>query len=317
MNVTSDNATSAGRDQESFSTALIKNLIVVLLGISINSINASLIYTFCKNQIFYMNPRYILFIHMVINDMIQVTLSVSLFVISYTIYTINVSLCCTLILLTLFTTENTPLNLACMVVECYIAICIPLRYMQICTVRRTLVLIGLIWATTMASSFPDLLVTLNTQPVDFFHSQVLCIEERVFPDPIVTQKRDVIYSVLLVVVWITIFYAYFRILFTAKAASGDAKKARSTVILHGFQLLLCMTTYVAPQLMDKLRKMLPISLSNFLFIFYIITQVIPRSISPFIYGIRDSTFRTSLKKYLFSQSKVRTTCTKHKGCRNR
>lgn len=51
MNVTSDNATSAGRDQESFSTALIKNLIVMLLGISINSINASLIYTFCKNQV--------------------------------------------------------------------------------------------------------------------------------------------------------------------------------------------------------------------------------------------------------------------------
>lgn len=51
MNVTSDNATSAGRGQESFSTALIKNLIVLLLGISINTINASLIYTFCKNQV--------------------------------------------------------------------------------------------------------------------------------------------------------------------------------------------------------------------------------------------------------------------------
>lgn len=264
-----------------------------------------------------MNPRYILFIHLVINDMIQVTLSVSLFVISYTIYTINVSLCCALVLLALFTTGNTPLNLACMVVECYIAICIPLRHMQICTVRRTLMLIGLIWATTMASSFPDLLVTLNTQPVDFFHSQVLCIEEIVFSDPILTQKRDVIYSVLLVVVWITIFYAYFRILFTAKAASGDTKKARSTVILHGIQLLLCMTTYVAPQLMDKLRQVLPISRSHFLFIFYIMTQVIPRSISPFIYGIRDSTFRGCLKKYLFSQSKVRTTCTQHKGYRNR
>lgn len=249
--------------------------------------------------------------------MIQVSLAVSLLVITYTIYTINVSLCCALVLLALFTTENTPLNLACMVVECYIAICLPLRHMKICTVRRTLVLIGLIWATTMASSFPDLFITLNTQSPDFFQSQVLCIKDLVFPDPIVTLKRDVIYSALLVVVWITIFYAYFRILFTAKAASRDAKKARSTVTLHGVQLLLCMTTYVAPQLVDKLRQVLPISHSNFLFIFYIMTQVIPRSISPFIYGIRDTTFKAYLKKYLWSQSKVTTPCSKQRGNRNR
>ncbi|KAG7494689.1 hypothetical protein JOB18_035888 [Solea senegalensis] len=83
-----------------------------------------------------MNPHYILFIHLVVNDMTQVMLTIILFIISYTIYKLHVSICCILVLLALFTTENTPLNLACMAVE-YIAICFPLHHVQICTIKRT------------------------------------------------------------------------------------------------------------------------------------------------------------------------------------
>ncbi|KAI3369738.1 hypothetical protein L3Q82_024404, partial [Scortum barcoo] len=298
MNESSANQTVVGRYPDSFSKAVTKNVIVVVIGISINYINASLIHTFSKNQIFYMNPRYILFIHLVINDMIQVTLSIILFLISYTVYKINVSICCIFILIALLTTENTPLNLACMAVECYIAICVPLRHIQICTVKRTLMLIGLIWATNMLSVLPDLFITLATEPLDFFHSRVFCLRETVFPGPVIVKKRDITYSVFLVIVWLTIFYTYFKILFTAKTASKDAKKARNTIILHGFQLLLCMATYVAPQLLDVVQQWFPKNYTDSLFAYYIIVQILPRSISPVIYGIRDNTFRKYLKKYL-------------------
>ncbi|XP_039654814.1 odorant receptor 131-2-like [Perca fluviatilis] len=296
--MSSANVTVVLQYRDSFSKAVTKNVIVVVLGIFINYINASLIHTFCKHQIFYMNPRYILFIHLVINDMLQVTLTVILFVISYTIYTINVSLCCIFILFALFTTENTPLNLACMAVECYIAICIPLRHGQICTVRRTLMLIGLIWKTSMLSVLSDLFITLATVPLDFFHSKVFCIRQTVFPNPIIIKKRDITYSVFLVLVWITIFYSYFRILFTAKTASKHAKKARNTILLHGFQVLLCMTTYAAPQLLSVLQQWFPKNYTDSLFACYVIVQILPRSISPIIYGVRDNTFRKYLKKYL-------------------
>nr|XP_046241083.1 odorant receptor 131-2-like [Scatophagus argus] len=298
MNESSANITLVGRNPDSLSKAVTKNVIVLVLGISINYINAGLIHTFSTHQIFYMNPRYILFIHLVVNDMIQVTLTVILFVISYTIYKLNVSVCCVFILLALFTTENTPLNLACMAVECYIAICIPLRHAQICTVKRTLMLIGLIWTTTLLSVISDLFITLATQPLDFFHSRVFCLRKTVFPNPLIIKKRDVTYSVFLVIVWLTIFYTYFKILFTAKTASKDAKKARNTILLHGFQLLLCMSTYVAPQLLDVIQQQLLKTHTDSLFIFYIIVQVLPRSISPFIYGIRDNTFRKYLRRYL-------------------
>ncbi|XP_022604568.1 G-protein coupled receptor 39-like [Seriola dumerili] len=304
MNVSSANVTVSGREADSFSKALTKNVIVVVLGISINYINAGLIHTFRKHQIFYTNPRYILFIHLVVNDMTQVTLTIILFVISYTIYKLNVSICCIFIIFTVFTTENTPLNLACMAVECYIAICVPLRHMQICTVKRTLMLIGLIWTTSMLSVLPDLFITLATEPLDFFHSRVFCLRQTVFPNPLIIKKRDLTYTVFLVIVWLVIFYTYFRILFTAKTASKDAKKARNTILLHGFQLLLCMATYVAPQLLRVVQQWFPKNYTDSRFTYYIIVQILPRSISPIIYGVRDNTFRKYLKRYLLCKVSI-------------
>ncbi|XP_069387486.1 odorant receptor 131-2-like [Paralichthys olivaceus] len=298
MNTSSTNMTVVIEYRDSFTKAVTKNVIVVVLSISINYINAGLIHTFCKHQIFYMNPRYILFIHLVVNDMIQMTLTITLFLISYTIYKLSISVCCIFVLIALFTTENTPLNLACMAVECYIAICIPLRHVQICTVKRTLMLIGLIWATSMLSVLPDLLFTLATEPLDFFNSRVFCLRETVFRNPHMIEKREITYIIYLVIVWVIIFYTYFRIIFTAKAASKDAKKARNTILLHGFQVLLCMTTYVGPLLNQALLQWFPKNYTDSLFATYVIVQILPRSISPIIYGVRDKTFRGYLKRYL-------------------
>lgn len=245
-----------------------------------------------------MNPRYILFFHLVLNDMIQVTLTVILFISSYIFFQINVSVCCVLILLALFATENTPLNLACMAVECYIAICIPLRHVQICTVKRTLMLIGLIWMTSMLSVLPDLFITLAIEPLDFYNSRVFCLRETVFRNPHIIKKRDITYIVYLVIVWFIIFFTYFKILFTAKAASQDATKARNTIILHGFQVLLCMSIYAEPLLRQVLQQWFPQNYSDSLFACYILFQILPWAISPIVYGVRDKTYRKYLKRYL-------------------
>lgn len=249
-------------------------------------------------QIFYTNPRYILFFHLVINDMIQVSLTVTLFIISYIIYKIQVFVCCILILTALFATENTPLNLACMAVECYIAICIPLRHPQICTINRTRLLISLIWTTSMLSVLPDLFITLATEPLDYFNQHVFCLRETAFRNPKIIERRNITYTVYLVLVWCVIFYTYFRILFTARTASKDAKKARNTILLHGFQLLLCMAGYAEHQVKEAVLQWFPKYYSDSLFACYIIFQILPRSISSIIYGIKDKTFRKHLKGHL-------------------
>ncbi|XP_050930551.1 odorant receptor 131-2-like [Lates calcarifer] len=259
------NVTTALNNQEPFLVAIGKNVAVVVLGITINYINATMVHTFNKHHIFKMNPRFILFIHLVVNDMIQLTISISLFIFTYTFRTIYVSICCLFILPAIFTTQNTPLNLAFMAAECYIAVCL--------------------------SVLPDIFILLATEPLEFLNSRVYCYRDSVFRSTYSLKKRDASHILFLVVVWFTLFYTYFRILFVAKAADADAKKARNTILLHGFQVLLCMTVYVQPMLLQLLTDLFPGGVSAIQFSLYILSQILPRFISPIVYGLRDKTFR--------------------------
>ncbi|XP_061688642.1 odorant receptor 131-2-like [Syngnathoides biaculeatus] len=292
-----------GEYRDSLAKAVVKNAVVLVVGLAINYINVSLMYTFCKHQIFYSSPRYILFFHLVLNDMIQMSASVILFVVSYTLYKISVSACAAFILMAVITSENTPLNLACMAAECYVAVCLPLRRARICTVGKTLVLIGSIWTVSVISTFPDLLVTLATEPPGFFSSDVFCVRNTAFPNPTLAQKRDVTYIVYLVLVWSVIFFLYFKILFTAQLASKDAKKALKTIVLHGVQVLLCMSMYAVPLVKEALVRLFPENYSDSLFACYVVVQILPRAISPIIYGVRDKCFRKYLKHYLICRKR--------------
>uniref|UniRef100_A0A4W6BUY4 G-protein coupled receptors family 1 profile domain-containing protein n=1 Tax=Lates calcarifer TaxID=8187 RepID=A0A4W6BUY4_LATCA len=300
MNFTpgASNETEAVNYLDTLLMAVGSNVTVVVLGITINYINATMVHTFNKHHIFKMNPRFILFIHLVVNDMIQLTISISLFIFTYTFRTIYVSICCLFILPAIFTTQNTPLNLAFMAAECYIAVCIPLRYNYICTVKRTYIVIGIIWAMSSLSVLPDIFILLATEPLEFLNSRVYCYRDSVFRSTYSLKKRDASHILFLVVVWLTLFYTYFRILFVAKAADADAKKARNTILLHGFQVLLCMIVYVRPMLLQLLTDLFPGGVRFIKFAVFIINQILPRFVSPIVYGLRDKTFRKYFKQYL-------------------
>ncbi|XP_051270738.1 odorant receptor 131-2-like [Dicentrarchus labrax] len=292
--------------RDTLNTAIIKNVITVVLCISINYVNGTLVHTFKKHQVFNMNPRYILYIHLVINDIILLTMFTLVQVLSYIVFTLNVSLCIILLMIAIFANLNNPLTLAVMAVECYIAICFPLRHAQICTVKKTYVVIGLIWVISSLSILPDLFDALATESLEFFRSRVFCLRENIFRNPNLTEKRDISNIVFLVIIWLTLFYTYFRILFAAQAASADAKKARNTVLLHGFQLLLCMLTYVFHLMIEGLTYLFPKGVLAIRFTVAIFVQVLPRLISPVVYGLRDKTFRKYLKRHIFCLSGAET-----------
>ncbi|XP_031735537.1 odorant receptor 131-2-like [Anarrhichthys ocellatus] len=287
--------------RDTFSTAFVKNLIVVLVWIILSYINGSLVVTFFRHQTFYEDPRYILFIHMVINDAVQLTVTITLFVLSYIFYRINVSFCCFFILVAVFTTRNTPVNLASMAIERYVAICWPLRHHQICTVRRTYAVIGLMWFVCAAPAITDLFVTLATESLSFFHESVFCLRPNVFKDPILARKRlafDIIYFSC---VFLTLVFTYLRILFAARALSTEkvsAQRARNTILLHGAQLAMCMLSYVSPSVEIVLRLIFPGRVLEIRFVNYLIVYILPRFLSPIVYGVRDKQFRKYLKMYL-------------------
>ncbi|XP_054906047.1 odorant receptor 131-2-like [Poeciliopsis prolifica] len=290
------NITTVNRDP--LHVAILKNVITVVLALAIIYINGTLVHTFRKHQVFNTNSRYILYIHLVINDILMLALMILLQVLSYIIYKFNVSFCIIMLMIATSTSLNNPLTLAAMALECYLAICFPLRHPQICTVRKTYIVITVIWVLSSLAVLPDLFIIIATRPAKYFHSSVLCLWANIFTSPALKQKKDVFNILLLVIVWLILFYAYFRILFTAQAASVNAKKARNTVLLHGFQLLLCMLTFVYIISIEGLSILFPNDIPSIRYVITLLIQVMPRLISPMVYGIRDKMFRKHLKQYL-------------------
>ncbi|KAF3855739.1 hypothetical protein F7725_016462 [Dissostichus mawsoni] len=157
---------------------------------------------------------------------------------------------------------------------------------------------SLIWFVSSLSIMPDFFLLLATEPLSFFTSKVLCARDFVFRSSYSLKKRDASHIVCLVLVWLTLLYTYFRILFAAKGAKGDSKKARNTILLHGFQLLLCMLTYVRPMFKNALVFLLPRRHADIRFALYVFVQIIPRFVSPIVYGLRDQNFRKYMRRYL-------------------
>lgn len=214
-----------------------------------------------------------MFISMVVNDALQLSLVTALYVVSYIFRKVPVPVCCPLVRLRLppllwrtlcfeesvedvspasgcpplfcqvmtavFTTRSTPLILAGMAVERFVSICFPLHYSQTCTVPRTLLLISIILILTAAPPVTDLLITTLTEPPTFFQSAIFCDHSQLFRHSSVYYKNCVFDGLYLSFVVLTLLYTYCRIMLTARAASAglaSVNRARNTVLLHGVQV---------------------------------------------------------------------------------
>uniref|UniRef100_A0A8C1QH41 Odorant receptor, family H, subfamily 137, member 2 n=1 Tax=Cyprinus carpio TaxID=7962 RepID=A0A8C1QH41_CYPCA len=273
--------------QEKYADAFAKNFIIVLLGIIIMSINGMFVWTFFRSSVFYNDPRYILYIHLVINDMLMVFFSVSLNVMAYAWQNVPLPFCATLLIITATTHKNTPLTLAGMAVERYIAICRPLHHHQICTVHRTYILISLIWGVGVLPGLADLILLSIVRPFSVFTTAASCSTSILYSTQyheIQTRFMNGLYSS---VVWVILVFTYCQVvLFAARKSisKGSANKARSTILLHGVQLLLCMLSYITPVMDMFLSPFFPVHRTKITFFNYLITNIMPRLLSPLIYG---------------------------------
>lgn len=286
--------------KESFEEVFSKIFVSVLLGFIIICINGSFVFTFCKSSVFYNNPRYILYVHLVINDMIMVGVSVALLVMAYTWRNVSISSCCLLVILASATQKNTPLNLAAMAIERYIAICKPLHHSQICTVYRTFVLIVFMWGVGLIPPLTDLVISVILFPLFIFNTVTVCSSSDMYNTVYHDQRKQATQAIYTSFVWIVLVWTYCKVLIAARKMSSDkesTKKAKSTILLHGVQQLLCMLSFTPPVLDFVFVRIMPSQWRKISFYAYLITNIVPRMLSPLIYGIRDQAFVKHWKKF--------------------
>jgi len=76
----------------------------------------------------------------------------------------------------------------------------------------------------------------------------------------------------------------------------SVRKALHTVLLHGFQLVLCIMAFSQPVAELLLVQHVNLPQADMSFIYYFCFILLPRFLSPLIYGLRDESLRSYMKK---------------------
>ncbi|XP_037533775.1 odorant receptor 131-2-like [Nematolebias whitei] len=279
-----------------FQVLLVQVLVCVFL-----CINLFLIITFFMKEYFYTVTRYILFVVMLFSDSLFLIMTDMLLIFSYFTTTVQMWLCLIIFIVLAVYTFVTPLTLTAMVLERYVAICIPLRHAELCTTRATLYLILVVHSLSSVPCIFILSVFFALAPRTFYSEDRVCSVEMFLLYTWQGYLRSATSQFYFLVMSIIIVYAYLTIMKVAKAASGENKtstrKGLRTVILHSFQLLLCLLQLFCPFIEDAVRQIdftLFIKVRYFNYVTFIIA---PRCLSPLIYGLRDDLFFQAIRYY--------------------
>ncbi|OCT96419.1 hypothetical protein XELAEV_18014097mg [Xenopus laevis] len=239
------------------------------------------------------NVRYILFIHMLITDTLY--LSCSIFVFISAVYKIQmpVPICIVIVMLASASFVVTPYNLAVMSLERYVAICYPLRHKELCTEQRSNMAIVGMWGVGLIPVIAEYITMSSMAGKNSVFGNIVCVPRAMFF--VSSSVQTIKFFLSMGTVGVVILFTYIKVMLVAfklGSRSSTAFNAGKTVLLHAFQLLLCMGSFtytVTETYLAQYFFFLPII--NFFFL-----MCLPRFISPVIYGMRDEVFRKGIRR---------------------
>ncbi|KAL2094749.1 hypothetical protein ACEWY4_009468 [Coilia grayii] len=294
---------------------LSKLIVAILMAVVFIFINSIMFHTLLSKPVFRELPRYILFAHMLCNDSVQLMVSMLLYLLSMNLQMIPKALCALFLFFATTTFNNAPLNLAVMSLERYAAICFPLRHSEIVNHKSAGVSIGLIWIFSSINLGIDVIYSLMVSPVSF-KDTMYCSRERFIISPWQIDKFQGFNYLFFVTVTAILIFSYINVVVAARSASSQkdsAKKAHDTILLHLGQLVLCVNTFIfgtierALAMTSSSRLFMDLRYMNFLFVL-----LLPRCLSPLIYGLRDDAVRPLFLYYVrCGYKKVKPSATIH------
>ncbi|XP_014896626.1 olfactory receptor 51V1-like [Poecilia latipinna] len=277
-------------------------IVQILVGIFL-CINSMLIATFFTKEIFYTNMRYILFVTTLFSDCVYLIMSNVLLLLSYFAVPLQTWSCLFFFLLSSMYNYVTPLTLTAMSLERYVAICMPLRHAELCSTARALQSVLIIHSLSFIPYIVIFFMLLSSVTFSFFTQHIICSVESLTLHRWQGHVRSAVSQFYFLIMCILIAFSYVQIIKVAKAASGNNKestrKGLRTVILHAFQLFLCLIQLWTPFIEAAILEINFNVFRNVRYINYILFILSPRCLSPLIYGLRDEVFLLALKHWLF------------------
>ncbi|KAK2846808.1 hypothetical protein Q5P01_009807 [Channa striata] len=258
-----------------------------------------MLYIFASHRQFLDSSRYSLFASMLISDTVQLLVSVLLFFLVVARVKFALVYCFPLLFISNATFQNTPLILATMSLERYVAIIYPLQCPPAWRSDRIWIIILSVGILSCVCTITECSIGPQKNTLHILLTPVVCTHLVVNSSPIQTLFKTVVNILCFAAVAVIILFTYVRILLETRKLRQDrtsVSKAMNTVLLHGFQLLLCMLAFTIPiteSLIVLHSNLLPEHISFLNFFFFIL---IPRFLSPLIYGFRDQSFRNYIGK---------------------
>ncbi|XP_066501376.1 odorant receptor 131-2-like [Hoplias malabaricus] len=285
----------------------LKLVVPILMSLFFVYVNSVMFCVLRSKRIFKETPRYILFGHMLFNDSVQLIVSSMLYTFALAFLKVVTAACAFIIFVSSATFRNTPLNLAVMSLERYVAICFPLRHTEIATQKRTYLAIVLMWCISSINPMIDLFFAAIMDP-NFLTMNGFCSRDKLFIKSWQLDMFNALNVLYFVSVTVIIIFTYISIMITARSVSSSkdsARKAYRTVLLHLFQLGLSLTSFLYVNIERALYIFSGSDSSlytNLRYLNFVFVLILPRSLSPLIYGLRDDAVRPLYKFYFFCGS---------------
>ncbi|XP_031162635.2 odorant receptor 131-2-like [Sander lucioperca] len=263
-------------------------------------INCVLLFTLRSKPVFCETSRFILLFNLLFADTFQQVPNLLLYILACFNMTIPFDACVFLVLISIATDSISPLTLAVMSVERYVAVCLPLRHATIFTVSSTGMVIAVVWAFSFIHILIRVFMLVHTFTIIPFnpHMNDFCSKEAMFFAPIFNDFEKVYASILFVSVGLAIIGSYVGVALVATSASTDkasARKVLQTLLLHLIQLCLVLTSSMFSTIIiviaRTVRRLTILRIYNVCFVFL---SILPRCLSALIYGLRDQTIRPVL-----------------------